>query len=194
LIKGLYAEVVRMDPKTCSRCGETKIRGEFYRSSRSSDGLTAQCKPCRRQMSKEQREKAPRSRAGKDNTPVLEKFCHLCRTTKPREAYSRNRTSSDGLQAYCKVCVATKQRIKLYGVTEGEIASLVEAQGGACASCGHVAKLVIDHCHTSGRVRSLLCNACNTAEGLLRTPARARALARYMEEHCAQGEARQRSQ
>jgi len=46
-------------------------------------------------------------------------------------------------------------------------------QEGKCAICGIWAiqygkgRLVVDHCHTSGRFRSLLCGKCNCAIGML---------------------------
>jgi len=42
--------------------------------------------------------------------------------------------------------------------------------------------LVVDHDHSTGRVRKLLCNACNLAIGMVQEdPARLRALAAYLE-------------
>lgn len=49
---------------------------------------------------------------------------------------------------------------------------MVNAQGGYCAAgCGTHNNdiergLRVDHCHTAGKVRGLLCMPCNVAEGL----------------------------
>lgn len=61
-----------------------------------------------------------------------------------------------------------------YGLTADEFAKLHEAQQGRCAICGleesriirgkNIA-LSVDHCHRSGKVRQLLCTACNTGIG-----------------------------
>ena len=43
-------------------------------------------------------------------------------------------------------------------------------------------KLVVDHCHATGKIRGLLCSPCNTAIGGLRdSPALLRAAADYCE-------------
>jgi hypothetical protein len=50
--------------------------------------------------------------------------------------------------------------------------AMLAAQQGRCAICQRhesefKRKLSLDHCHTSGRVRGLLCSGCNTALGLM---------------------------
>lgn len=61
-----------------------------------------------------------------------------------------------------------------YGITLQEWEALYEAQGGKCAICKHeedtdrYANLSVDHCHTAGHVRGLLCNNCNRALGMFK--------------------------
>lgn len=62
---------------------------------------------------------------------------------------------------------------KRYGFTTVEKVALLTKQGGVCAICRtdkptgrngwHV-----DHCHTTGKVRGVLCSKCNMAIGLLK--------------------------
>lgn len=45
--------------------------------------------------------------------------------------------------------------------------ALQEWQAGRCAICGYpTSSMRIDHHHETGRIRGLLCNRCNTQEGL----------------------------
>ena len=69
-----------------------------------------------------------------------------------------------------------KDRLKNYGLSPGEFAVQLDLQGGVCAICsqpesardhrtGEVRQLSVDHDHRSGRLRGLLCRACNLAIG-----------------------------
>ena len=66
-----------------------------------------------------------------------------------------------------------KSRLASYGLTEADYDLMWERQSGRCAICAR--DLVrtgnkscsIDHCHLTGRVRGLLCRACNRGIGLL---------------------------
>lgn len=61
-----------------------------------------------------------------------------------------------------------------YGMTLHDYEYMLAAQGYACAIC-HAGPeeekhktLCVDHCHTTGKVRGLLCTRCNRALGLFR--------------------------
>lgn len=65
---------------------------------------------------------------------------------------------------------------RTYGITYDDWMSLFKSQGGVCKICGSVGfylnknaklKLVVDHDHTTGKVRGMLCHNCNRALGLL---------------------------
>jgi len=69
-----------------------------------------------------------------------------------------------------RVRAATHKRTcKLYGITPAQYAELLAKQGGGCAICGDpptsTRDLSIDHDHTTGKVRGLLCNCCNPGLG-----------------------------
>ena len=64
-----------------------------------------------------------------------------------------------------------------YNLTLVGYEEMLTEQQGLCKICGkegfcmaahHKLKLVVDHCHTTGAVRGLLCHNCNRALGLLK--------------------------
>ena len=73
-----------------------------------------------------------------------------------------------------------KERVKfnkikrVYGITKEQYEHMLEQQSGCCAICSVSAEsqrdktLVVDHCHSSGKIRGLLCHTCNTAIGLFK--------------------------
>lgn len=54
-----------------------------------------------------------------------------------------------------------------YGMTLAEWDALFSKQRGACSICRRPRPLCVDHCHSSGKIRGLLCRKCNSALGML---------------------------
>lgn len=61
-----------------------------------------------------------------------------------------------------------------YGVTRADVDQMHQAQGGACAICAKPVPITgaertklaaVDHCHTTKKVRGLLCRPCNLLLG-----------------------------
>jgi hypothetical protein len=74
---------------------------------------------------------------------------------------------------------ADKKYRDKYGVSMAQVLAMFAAAGGDCECCGQaMAKPAsgapkrdvchVDHCHTTGAVRGLLCGSCNLALGLLK--------------------------
>lgn len=67
----------------------------------------------------------------------------------------------------------TKLKIR-YGITLEEFEHMLALQGGVCAICKqpendrYKRRLSVDHDHSTGKVRGLLCHMCNTALGKLK--------------------------
>jgi recombinational DNA repair protein (RecF pathway) len=63
-----------------------------------------------------------------------------------------------------------KQNLKQYGLTFEDYETMKQLQQNCCAICGNTSErnLDVDHNHSTGKVRELLCSNCNTAVGLLK--------------------------
>jgi Recombination endonuclease VII len=85
--------------------------------------------------------------------------------------------------------------LKKYGITLEVYTAMYNNQKGVCAICtlpeksmdsltGQIRYLSVDHCHTTGVVRGLLCSLCNSAIGKLKDdPRLLRKAALYLEEN-----------
>lgn len=63
---------------------------------------------------------------------------------------------------------AAYQLKKNYGISQEDYDKKLVYQNYGCAICGKEAKtkkLAVDHCHTTGKIRDLLCGPCNTGLG-----------------------------
>lgn len=135
--------------KKCYLCQQVKGTDEFYGDKTRKDGLSSKCKPCARTYVK------------KNIDPNrTHKRCSKCRVELPLEAFARN-SIHDGYQSACRTC----RSLIPYDITPQEYRQRMERQGGRCAICKRVEKLVVDHCHDTNKVRGLLCVKCNWGLG-----------------------------
>ncbi len=113
------------------------------------------------------------------------RVCRKCRSYKLKGDFAPNKKSSDGLHSWCRECQRMYQRIRLheghlygkYRISYPEWKYMYVAQQGKCAICdkaisdrGHREKDVgrVDHDHSTGHIRGLLCNHCNNVLGYAR--------------------------
>jgi hypothetical protein len=83
------------------------------------------------------------------------------------------RDGKDSLHTNCIRCELERGRWKglyrLYGVTKDDYLALLEAQEGVCKICASPPaegkNLYVDHCHSTSRIRGLLCMSCNVILG-----------------------------
>jgi len=81
---------------------------------------------------------------------------------------------------YCKSCCSEwkrEQNFKVrYKISIEEYEQMLVFQDKKCQICEEALepkKTVVDHCHTTGKVRGLLCYNCNNAIGFLKENVRA---------------------
>jgi len=106
----------------------------------------------------------------------------------PRQWWARNREHAEEKAAQWRARDGNLRRAQLkyrHGITPEQYETMLESQAGCCAVCGakpNGRRLHVDHNHTTGAVRGLLCHNCNVALGLLAEDSgRLRALATYTE-------------
>ena len=105
--------------------------------------------------------------------------CKTCETKRPVEDFYKHSQSKDGRMATCKFChndkvkarynplVRKSRKLKYnYGITLEDYNNKLKEQDNVCAICksdkpGGNGDFYVDHNHTTGQVRGLLCHWCN---------------------------------
>ena len=115
------------------------------------------------------------------------KFCNRCGFHKPLNEFHYRNKAKNTRNSECKSCMKERNRNwynaadhrrkalkKKYGISLEDYDKMLEEQEHGCKICGskkshmkHSDYLCVDHCHTTGKVRGLLCSKCNSAIGLL---------------------------
>lgn len=119
----------------------------------------------------------------------MSKKCSICGEIRVLEDFYADSRASDGKQSQCKFCDQARQRARnasdpggqyartgrkahlrrMYGITEADYEAKSRKQRGRCSLCNKKPiRLYVDHCHSTGKVRGLICNECNRALGLVR--------------------------
>ena len=135
--------------------------------------------------------------------PATSRQCSRCKQRLPLDQFSMDPRLRDGLNSKCRECIsatnkaysATRKpqisaahRRRKYGLSEDAYQAMIASQDDLCAICENPMRKKtnrhVDHCHTSGRVRALLCNRCNTILGRMEeSPELLRAMASYIERY-----------
>jgi hypothetical protein len=181
-----------MESKRCPDCGETKPPGSFGRNRTLTGGLSFYCLECNRRRSNRWYRES-RVRQGKtvrDHSWVPEgyRWCPSCQQAVARESFDRSSRTASGLSSWCKACKSVAGRdayfYRTYKITKRELADLRAAQHNACAICGDADPQHLDHDHSTGDIRRLLCQRCNQGLGLFRDdPYLLHVAALYIEGH-----------
>lgn len=162
--------------KMCPKCGETKPLEAFARNPNGKYGRHAHCSACQKTFYKEwaqrpevKARRAELSRARYAADP--ERHRQAVRAFRRRNPESIRKT-------------ARKNHLRFYyGLTVDDYERMLEGQDGVCAICtgpsGRM-RFHVDHNHTTGRVRGLLCSRCNSGLTLLENDQLLAAASRYL--------------
>ena len=128
------------------------------------------------------------SKVKKDGSLYRYTFCSRCKNKKDRKRPTYKRLQSDWkeknkerMRGYVKSYnLRNPGRVRLrvrksslkrkYGISLIEYNNMSASQDGLCAICSskqkdHTRKLAVDHCHSTGKIRGLLCDFCNRGIG-----------------------------
>lgn len=97
-------------------------------------------------------------------------FCKICEETK---AIGEMTAPIKKGHAVCKSCKSHLNRMVRFQITPQDFDKLLELQKYKCAICESALLLeknhtVVDHCHSTNKIRGLLCRNCNTGLGVFR--------------------------
>ena len=154
-----------VETKSCRICREEKPFADFGKYRGNIANASDKCRACRSQISKEKNKRYLESvRADPD------KHAHL-------KAMKKKSNSS--------IAYYDNYFMKKFGITYDDVRAMYDDQFGLCANrgCGkeivfyhenkdgraHPNRACLDHDHSTGKVRALLCMPCNTILGTLET-------------------------
>ena len=97
--------------------------------------------------------------------------CTKCKEAKlaSPEYFPLHNKKKNGLDSWCRNCRATYRseiRRGFYrnSISDNDLKEVI-ASTFECVICGNTGKLVVDHDHTTGAVRGMLCSSCNLGLG-----------------------------
>jgi hypothetical protein len=116
----------------------------------------------------------------------MKKVCSKCKEEKNLTDFHKNKNTKSGLHHYCKDCNSVQKKnsynyikykhrriLNTYKLSFEEVEKLYILQNKKCKICKNEHSsisahggLYIDHCHTTGKVRGLLCGSCNVLLGV----------------------------
>jgi hypothetical protein len=156
----------------CPRCSQEKLEDMFYIDSRRKEGRRKTCKACDWEFRDKDKNRTKSARAWHAMSPDRRK-----EKAAARKIWTANNKD--------KIRNADLKR--KYGITLTQYKEILLNQDGECAICestdprGH-GDFHVDHCHSTGAVRGLLCSDCNLAIGLLKdSPKLVRYALNYLE-------------
>jgi len=155
-----------METKICLVCKVEKSTSLFHKAKKEKDGLQYSCIECckayhaKRYIEQKDKIRLQTRKYRKENKERLEKAQNLWKAKNPEKVRQYQRVTN----------------LKKFGLSNDLYNKTFEEQDGKCAICKNpetfvhsktkeLARLAVDHCHTTGKTRKLLCKNCNTGLG-----------------------------
>lgn len=166
------------DKKICGNCNQILHISYFNKQKNGKYGLESCCKSCKSYLNEK-----------RNNSKISYlKKCRVCgleaKNSNDLSLFSKSIRNKFGRDNICLKCKNEKNKndsvkykeikiFKKFGITKKEYDDMVLNQNNKCAICGKDKKdfngignsFHVDHCHSTGKVRGLLCSNCNTGLG-----------------------------
>ncbi len=153
----------------CRKCGKCKPEGDFLK--RRNGGLIIKAKSClecrQAALAYYHKHYAPDPSRREEARKKANAYYHANREQclKVSTEYQKNNPGRHRKSSWvCKLKCA-------YGLTNEQYEDMLSRQDGCCAVCKRPPlgrKLSVDHCHSTKKIRGLLCHSCNIALGMLK--------------------------
>jgi hypothetical protein len=146
--------------KLCMRCGESKDKSQFYERVKNSGRYKSSCKSCDSIEFKKKYRAKPFSSLTKEQKALHIEHTKKWRAENPDKRHKQERS---------------RHLLQTYGIVQKEYDDMLYSQQGCCKLCGK--KLIresvkryfsVDHNHSTGIVRGILCYNCNSGLGLFK--------------------------
>jgi len=180
--------------KICSKCKIEKSYNEFRKASKHKDGYEYHCKEC--------------VEGRPIHKKVLEgvKICTKCNIEKDCNEFSILKSKKGMFRhSICKKCKSIYRSIKRkenplkeayrkrvqklrnkYGLEIKDYDKMFDDQNGNCKICNNsLIKPHIDHCHSTNKIKGILCGNCNIGLGMFKdNPEYLENAIKYLKENC----------
>lgn len=174
-----------MKTKLCTKCKVELTLDNFRKKKDCLFGVSSQCKNCEKEYQNINKEKIKDYHKiwYKENKIIQLESCHKRYKEKREQILDKCKDYYQSHKKEIKMYPSSNPEYKkdrylqrTYGITLNDYNELLEAQNGVCAICGNpettinkrgnrVQDLAVDHDHTTGKVRGLLCRKCNRILG-----------------------------
>ena len=167
--------------KICTRCNQGKPLSEFVKDKNKKGGYRNQCKECKKEDSSKYYDKV---KTDESFISTRKKYRSLSTTKEYHKNYSREyyhipevkekqkdyREMLEIKEKRNQTAIAHNYK-KLYGITPEQKNDLIRGQDYKCLGCNKLFDLndkfdiCVDHCHSTGKIRGILCRKCNSILG-----------------------------
>jgi len=175
--------------KTCNKCNIEKDYLEFNKRNSTKDGYYSSCKECRYGYKPHNKITEGLKICTKCNEAKdIEQYSFIKRKGKLYRQASCKTCRNKASDLKRKNTIKYKERMykrsdkaalkRKYGMSTNDYDKLLIKQNNLCAICnkpeihfnskGRIQRLSVDHCHSTGIIRGLLCKNCNSGLGQFR--------------------------